>query len=199
MTVSFENKAVKNKNCQAASETSWPLRFLSVLHLNEIAIYQEKKLPTNHHMTDVETSTFISVENKTCRRAHSFHNVQTVERLKPRKHATPSHSISLLETAAQYTRTYIGRQGHKVDRSLTGNSQVPAAKKAQVSHCSRTGPAQPPKKTASIQIAAVALSFSNWVCHPKLWFPDSSCSCRLRLPPKNYEFADCSCSLVATK
>ena len=26
--------------------------------------------------------------------------------------------------------------------------------------------------------------FSNWACHPKLYFPDSSCSYRLRLPPK---------------
>ena len=32
-------KRWNNKNCQAASETSRPLRFLSELHLNEIAMY----------------------------------------------------------------------------------------------------------------------------------------------------------------
>ena len=31
------------KNCQAASETSRPLRFLSVLHLNEVAMYPRWK------------------------------------------------------------------------------------------------------------------------------------------------------------
>ena len=41
--------------------------------------------------------------------------------------------------------------------------------------------------------------FSNWACHPKLQLLfDSSCRCRLHLPPKkNHEFADCSCSPVA--
>ena len=126
-------------------------------------------------------------------------------------HLTPSH----FRRQQRNTRghTLAGRTA-RWTRPLTSNSQVPAAKKTQVSHCSRTGPAQPPKKTAntqiavvahfptgpatqkisSSQIAVVALSRCNRTCHQKI---SSSQIAVVALSPSNWARHQTSSSQIA--
>ena len=152
----------------------------------------------------METSTFISIENRRVEEPIHFTTYRQPRGLNQGNmplHLTPSH----FRRQQRNTRghTLAGRTA-RWTRSLTSNSQVPAAKKTQVSHCSRTGPAQPPKsqkKTASTQIAVVAHFQTEpatqnsssqiavvavaFVCHQKT---TSSQSCS--------PVADCSCSPV---
>ena len=104
----------------------------------------------------METSTFISIENRRVEEPIHFTTYRQPRGLNQGNmplHLTPSH----FRRQQRNTRghTLAGRTA-RWTRPLTGNSQVPTAKKTQVSHCSRTGPAQPPTKTGSTQIAVVA-------------------------------------------
>ena len=163
----------------------------------------------------METSTFISIENRRVEEPIHFTTYRQPRGLNQGNmplHLTPSH----FQRQQRNTRghTLAGRTA-RWTRPLTGNSQVPAAKKTQVSLCSRTGPAQPPKKTASTQIAVVAHFQTGpatqtpssqiavvavaFVCHQQNHeFADCSCSpVAFQLaPPPNLEFPDCSCSPV---
>ena len=143
----------------------------------------------------METCTFISIEKRRVEESIHFTTYRQPRGLNQGNmplHLTPSH----FRRQQRNTRghTLAGRTA-RWTRPLTGNSQVPAAKKTQVSHCSRTGPAQPPKKTASTQIAVVA----HFQTEPATQNSSSQIAVvavAFVCHQKNKEFADCSCSPV---
>ena len=130
------------------------------------------------------------------RRAHSFHNGQTAERPKPRKHATPSHSISVPETAAQYTRTYIGWPDSKVDKAI--DREFSSARRQENPGLTlQSNWASPATKKNREYPDCSCSSFSNWACHPNSSSQIAVVAVAFVCHQKNHEFADCSCSPVA--